>query len=234
MSVTDDTGRTDSPESISRRRVLTGAGAAVAGAAALGAAGVDVAVAADGSRVAVSHVGTVAVEFRARIEQSAGEAFVSYGYLTRVAGLAAKDLFAGTPSDATALFTAYATGRLVARTSDQSVHALDIKGTLDVYQRRTAGATFGSPDSFRQGRRVATYDLRLQDVLTVFAPAKGLPTLVGDMRQTSDRKLAEPHSDQRFGSDGRRLRLDATGIGTLTNPVALDALLEIAGGWTSV
>lgn len=221
-------------DGISRRRVLTGAGAAVAGAATVGTVGADLAEAADASRVGVSHVGTSAVEFRARIQQSAGEAFISYGYLTKVAGLRRSDLFDGTPSDATALFTAYATGHLVARTSDQSVHALDIAGTLEVHQRKSAGASFGSPDSFRAGRRIATYRLRLQDVLTVFAPAKGLPTLAGDMRQTESRGLAAPLSGRTFGADGRRLRMAATGIGTLTNPVALDAELEIAGNWTSV
>lgn len=233
MSATDQ-HLSSSADGISRRRILTGAGAAVAGAAALGTAGVGVAEAVDTSRVAVSHVGTSAVEFRARIQQSAGESFLSFGYLTKVAGLALSDLFAGTPSDTTALFTAYATGHLVARTSDQSVHALDIAGTLEVRQRKTPGASFGSPGSFRTGRLVATYRLRLQDVLTVFAPAKGLPTLAGDMRQTASRGLAAPLSGRTFGADGRRLRMAATGIGTLTNPVALDAELEIAGSWTSV
>jgi hypothetical protein len=234
MSVTD---QDPEPAPISRRRVLTGAGAAVAGAAAVGAAGVagaDVALAADSSRVALSHRGTIAVEFRGRIEQSQGQSFVSYGYLTRVAGLTQHNLFTGAPGETTALFTAYATGRLAARTSDQSVHALDIVGSLDVHQRQSPGASFASPDSFRAGRRVATYAMRLQDVLTVFAPAKGLPTLVGDMRQTGSRKLAAPLGGKRFGEDGARLRMDATGIGTLTDPVALNALLEIAGSWTTV
>jgi hypothetical protein len=219
---------------ISRRAVLTGAGVAAAGAAAAVGVTAEAAVAADPSRVGLSHPGTVAVEFRGRIEQSQGESFVSYGYLTRVAGLSRTSLFRGEPSEATALFTAYATGRLAARTSDQVVHALDIVGTLDVHQRQTPGATFASPDSFRAGRRVATYALRLQDVLTVFAPAKGLPTLVGDMRQTRSRRLAAPSASKRFGEDGARLRMDATGLGTLTDPVALNALLEIAGSWTRV
>ena len=223
------------PSGISRRRVLTGAGAAVAGAATIaGTTAPDTACAADAARTGLSHPGTVAVEFRGRIEQSQGEAFVSYGYLTRVTGLGRAALFTGTPSEATALFTAYATGHLAARTSDQVVHALDIVGSLEVRQRQSPGATFADPASFRAGRRVATYALRLQDVLTVFAPAKGLPTLVGDMRQTGSRQLAAPLGGRRFGERGTRLRMDATGMGTLTDPVSVDALLEIAGSWTTV
>lgn len=229
-------GSDETAPGISRRRVLTGAGLAVAGGAGMAAGVAAPAQAADPSVVSTAATGTVAVEFRGRIEQSgsAGESFVSYGYLTRVAGLKVHDLFRGTPSTSTALFTAYATGHLVTRLLDQSVHALDIVGSLTVHQRTSPGADFASPGSFAIGRRVATYNLRLQDVLAVFAPARGLPTLTGDMHQTRARHLHAPLAGRTFGADGRRLRMFATGLGTLTDPVTLNALLEIAGTWTVV
>ena len=79
---------------------------------------------------------------------------------------------------------------------------------------------------------LARYDMTLQDVLAVYATAKGLPTLTGDMRQTTAAALSGPLSGSRFGRAGTRLRLFATGLGTLTNPVTLNAQLEIAGNWS--
>jgi hypothetical protein len=114
-----------------------------------------------------------------------------------------------------------------------SVHALDIVGTLTVYQRRSPGADFDHPNSFRDGRAVAEFALVLQDVLTVFAPATGLPTLTGDMRQTSAATLGAGLSGMHFGVVKQRLRLFATGLGMLTDPKTLNAELEIAGNWTA-
>jgi predicted PhzF superfamily epimerase YddE/YHI9 len=82
------------------------------------------------------------------------------------------------------------------------------------------------------GTPVARYDLTLQDVLAVYATAKGLPTLTGDMRQTAADALSGPLSGFRFGRVGTRLRMFATGLGTLTDPVTLNAQLEIAGNWS--
>src|SRR5262245_34191550 len=114
--------------SISRRQVLT-AGLAAAGAASIGVAPA----AAAGRPVAETQPGTTAAEFRARFAQTGptGERFTAYGYLTAADGATDGDLFQGAPlSDTTALLTAYAEGNLVRRTVDQSVHSLDIEGTL--------------------------------------------------------------------------------------------------------
>jgi hypothetical protein len=186
--------------------------------------------------VATGPQGGTVVEFRGRITQSgsSGETFLSYGFLTRLAGATAADLFADTQTTVgTALLTLYATGRLTARVLDQSVHALDIRGDLTVYQRGHAGADFDDPDSFTQGSPVARFDLTLQDVLAVFAPAQGIPTLTGDMRQTDAGTLHAGLSGSRFGRRGQRLRLFATGLGRLVDPVTLNAQLEIAGNWAA-
>lgn len=219
---------------LSRRQILAAAGLAA------GAGLVPAEAATDPDRrsgrrvVGIGPEGATAVEFRARLAQTGdtGEHFVAYGYLTAAQGAADDDLFAAqVQSDGTALWTAHAVGGLVRRTVDQSVHALDIEGTMTIYQRDAPGATFALPDSFQIGKPVARFAISLQDIVTVFAPGKGIPTLNGDMEQT----LADVLSGQQgrvFGRVGSRARLFATGLGTLLDAVRLNSQLEIAGHWT--
>jgi len=219
---------------LSRRQVMTATAAAAAG---VGMAGVPAtADAATGApAVSLGEPGTTTVEFRGRITQSgsSGQSFTGYGYLIRATQAKNSDLFDGTPpSELTALLTMYATGDLKARVLDMSVHSLDIAGALTVYQRSQPGASFKDPSSFRVGAPVARYDLTLQDVLAVYAAAMGLPTLTGDMRQTTAHALSGPLAGQTFGRVGTRLRLFATGLGILTDPKTLNAQLEIAGNWS--
>jgi hypothetical protein len=65
----------------------------------------------------------------------------------------------------------------------------------------------------------------------VFAPARGIPTLSGDMVQTDSASLTG-QGGKRFGRPGLTARMLATGIGTLVDPVTLNAVLEIGGNWT--
>ena len=228
-----DTGSGAAPQSrISRRQVMT-ASAVVAG---VGLASVPARAEAGtgGQAVSLGEPGTTTVEFRGRVTQSgsSGQSFTSFGYLIRASHADDSGLFDGTPiSEATALLTAYATGDLQTRTVDMSVHALDIVGTTTVYQRKQPGASFDDPSSFRVGTPVARYDMTLQDVLTVFAPDTGLPTLTGDMLQTAAHALSGPLAGQTFGRRGTRLRFFATGLGHRTDP-APNAQLEIAGNWS--
>lgn len=185
--------------------------------------------------VSLGERGTTTVEFRGRIKQSgsSGQTFTSYGYLIRATHAKESGVFAGNPhNESTALLTAYATGRLTARVLDMSVHSLDIVGVMTIYQRSHPGADFSHPASFRVGTPVARYNMTLQDVLSVFAPGQGLPTLTGDMKQTAAHVLSGPLAGHQFGRTGTRLRFFATGLGTLTNPVTLNAQLEIAGNWS--
>jgi hypothetical protein len=190
---------------------------------------------AGGQAVSLGERGTTTVEFRGRVTQSgsSGQSFTSYGYLIRASNADESGLFAGTPaSETTALLTAYATGDLQARVTDVSVHSLDIVGTMTIYQRSQPGASFDDPSSFQVGMAVASYDMTLQDVLTVFLPGQGLPTLTGDMLQTAAARLSGPLAGQKFGRQGARLRFFATGLGTLTDPAKPNSQLEIAGNWS--
>lgn len=243
MDSKDDPGiRSTDVESavrLSRRQALTAAGALVAGTS-VGSAG-DATAAVDargaGRPLAFAQQPANAVEFQARFLQTgaSGEEFAAFGYLTRVAGATESDLFAGAlRKETTALFTAYAEGRMVQRTIDQSVHGMDIVGTLTVYQRASPGASFDTPESFRIGVAVARYDVRLQDILTVILPGKGVPTLNGEMRQTASDGLIGSVTGQRFGHVGSRARFHATGLGTLIDPARLNSVLEMAGNWMIV
>jgi hypothetical protein len=217
----------ESPSGTTRRTVLGSAGVA----AGLGFAA-PASAATDAGGVARGRPGETVVEFRGRITQSgsSGETFESNGFLTAIAGVATDDLFAGSPyAVGTALFTVRATGELKARVLDHSVHALDIAGELSVHRRSAPGADWPDDGSFTSGAVLARYDLTLQDVLTVFATAQGLPTLTGEMHQTAAGRLPGKGT---FGSPGTLLRMFATGIGTLTNPITLNADLEIAGNWS--
>jgi hypothetical protein len=229
----------DAPDSGERggltRRNLVAAG--VAGGLGVGlATSPDSAAAAGSGDASHGPRGSTVVEFRGRITQSgsSGQTFTSLGFLTKVSHIARAHLFDGSPhSVSTALLTAVASGDLRARVLDMSVHALDIVGTMTIYQRRHGGADFADPESFQVGHVVARYDLVLQDVLTVYAPASGLPTLTGDMTQTKAGALTGPLAGKTFGQRGARLRMFATGLGQLTDPVTLNAQLEIAGNWST-
>jgi hypothetical protein len=218
---------------LSRRQVMTAS--AVAAGVGLASIPAQADAAAGGQAVSLGVSGTTTVEFRGRVTQSgsSGQSFTSYGYLIRASNADDSGLFAGPPpSETTALLTAYATGDLQARVTDMSVHSLDIVGTMTIYQRSQPGASFDDPSSFQAGTPVASYDMTLQDVLTVFAPGQGLPTLTGDMLQTAAATLSGPLAGQKFGRQGAQLRFFATGLGTLTDPIAPNSQLEIAGNWS--
>jgi hypothetical protein len=226
------TGSGSAPKGrLSRRQVMTAS--AVAAGVGLASIPAQADATAGGQAVSLGVSGTTTVEFRGRVTQS-GDSFISYGYLIRASNAGDNALFSdpATPSDTTALLTAYATGDLLARVTDMMVHALDIVGTLTIYQRSQPGASFDDPSSFQVGTAVASYDMTLQDVLTVFAPLQGLPTLTGDMLQTAAAALSGPLAGQKFGRQGARLRFFATGLGALTDPTPPNSQLEIAGNWS--
>jgi hypothetical protein len=224
----------DATGGMSRRQLLT------AGLAAAGAGLTSVPASAHGENgplgpVGVAESGSTAVEFRAHLTQTGptGEHFVAFGYLTRVEGASDSLLFGGaTPGETTALLTAYASGDLSRRVHDGSVHSIDIEGTLTIYERPVSGASWDDPDSFKFGDPVATFAVDLLDVLTVFAPGQGLPTLNGDLEQTWAGHL-NGRRGPKFGQVGSRSRLLATGLGTLTNAASLNAVFEMGGNWST-
>lgn len=223
-----------SAHGVSRREVLTGAGILAAGVGLAGAPAPAEAGSDDEKGViGVAKPGVNAGEFHSWILQSGpnGEAFVSFGFITKLAGLDDDDLFAGAVHDeTTALLTVYSDGDLQQRVFGQNVHTLDVVGTLTIYQRNVPGASASDPASFQVGTPVARFAVTLQDVLTVFAPGRGLPTLSGDMRQTDAGRLLG--IGKPFGRKGLVARVLATGLGQRPNPATFDTQFEMAGNWT--
>ena len=154
------------------------------------------------------------------------------GYVSGGAGLDGGDLFSdpSSHSEATALTTISASGQVVSRAVNNGVFVLDVQGVLDVYRLASPGATFADLSSFSQGAKLASFDLVLQDVLTVIATDTGIPTLAGLATQ----KLVPGLRPGRFGRPGQRLRLEAAGIGHRSDATAPKAALSIAGNLTVV
>jgi len=221
-------------EGVSRRRVISGAGLALATglAAGTGAAivGAPLAGASDGQAIATGQPGTTALEFVCRIAQE-GTDFSGLGYLTQVAGVDPDTLFTdpGQRDVTHALVVATATGTLVARSVDGAVHALDIVGDLDIFLRRSGGASFADRRTFTTSQQLASYALKLQDVLTVIAPQTGLPVLNGTAEQVDVGTIG----GRRFGRNGQDLRFAANGTGSRTDTKPdlsnVSAQLTIAG-----
>jgi hypothetical protein len=208
--------------------VLGGAGIAAGAVAATVVVGTTPA-GADATGIATGLPGTIALEIVAQIAQNGAE-LVAGGYVSGGAGLGDNDLFSdpSNHSELTSLMTVSAAGEVVARAVNNGVFVLDVHGTLDVFQRQAPGASFDDLASFAQGNKLASFDLVLQDVLTVIAPNTGIPTLAGLATQN-----VGPRSS-RFGRPGQRLRLEATGLGTRSDATAPTAALSIAGNLTVV
>ena len=201
---------------VSRRRVLGGAGVALAGGLAASAVIAPAATAATDTAtdaVAAGGAGSTAFEFLCRIGQN-GVNFSGVGYLTAVAGIDGEELFTPGPRDeGHARLVATAEGTLVARSVDGVVHALDIEGRLDVYLLSDGGASFEHPVTFKSDQQLAGYTLELQDVLTVIAPNVGLPVLNG----TAQQDVVGTYAGRRFGRNRLALRFIANGLGRRTD-----------------
>src|SRR3954447_26112939 len=221
---------------VSRRRMLAGLGGAAAAGIAAGsiqpAEAAEVEAAKASGEVGVAPLLRSATMLVGRIDQNGGN-FVAYGFLTLVAGLSDRELFSsrGDPlSESTAHFTFHATASLVQRSAiDNQVFVLDVVGRLNHYYQASPAANFGDPSSFARGKRIATSELKLQDVLTTIAPNEGIPTLEGPVRQLSAARFRHGGRQVRFGHRNLRTRLFATGRGTRTNPTKPVVRLSIAG-----
>jgi hypothetical protein len=223
---------------MTRRALLTGAGRAAAIGSALSAGSSLVAstpAEAAGDLVAEGAKGLTTLEFVARVEQD-GTTLSGVGYLTSVARLDPASLFTDPDarSEATARFTATAAATLISRSVLDNVFVIDAEGALTIRLPDPPGADFAQPDSFATGLVVAVYDFTLQDILTVIAPDRGIPTIAGDLRQRESAVFVLDGHRYRFGRPNLRLRLEATGLGVRTDAAAPRATLTIAGNVVTV
>ena len=148
------------------------------------------------------------IEFIGRSDQN-GNQITHYGYLTHVPGLPDSELFfdPNVRTEATARITYSGTTTLNSRhVLGNIITTATSPGTLTFYVRASGGASFATPASFAVGTPVATLLLRYYNVLNVQgANAGGQQTGIAS-------------ASARATGIGLRLRIDATGQGTLINP----------------
>ena len=142
---------------------------------------------------------------------------------------AAGDLFAGSPpAVGTALFTAHATGELE-RPRPRPVRPLpDIVGELTSTAGPHPGPTGWIPAP-SQRHLVARYDAHPAGRARGVRPGDGLPTFTGEMRQTFAGRVGRGGGS---AASHACCGCSRPGLGTLIDPVTLNADLEIAGNWS--
>lgn len=215
------------PRRTSRRDVLRTAAAG----AALTAGGIVLpsAAAATSGPGSPTAKGATAFAFVGRIDQD-GSDFRGYAYLTEVAGVPDEALFDGQidRSEEVAQLTIAGDVTLERRSILGNVFVLDAVGSLAIRLLDIPGADFADPASFTAGAVVARYSATLHDVLTVIGPNEGIPTLSGELDQTTAADFTLAGKRYRIGSRGTRLILDGTGHGVRTDPDAPRSNIDLA------
>jgi hypothetical protein len=215
-------------ESMDPGHGVTRRAALAAGAGGLAVAGMaPTAASAAERRLAEPRNGTAAAEVFGDIAQD-GTALAGYGYLTRLAGLTDTALFTGARTEAGARFTFAASAQLRDRFLRGSLIVAIGTGTVSFYLDE-GGGDFAVPGTFSDGRRIAMFSARFQNVLTVTGPNQALTTIEGELLQRQARPFSLASRRWRLGHRGLRLQLSVTGPGTRTDPTIPRAVFNVAG-----
>ena len=190
---------------------------------------------------AVTEIGSGTYQFVGRIDQE-GLDFTSYGYVYDIEGVAPQALFsdadAVNASEATAHFTYYATAELTARAvitdSARAIFPLDSVGEITYYYQDSPSASFDDPQSFMQGTAVTTATVRMQDILTVQAPNRGLAVGNGVFSVMSAQPFTFAGETVRFGRQGKSYRISTMGDAVRTDPLIPESSVLLAGDAASV
>ena len=161
--------------------------------------------------------GQAAFEFVSQIDQSNFDLVIS-GYLTHVNGVSSDALFVeGTNpaerNEAVAYFTFQATGSIYSRSVLESIFNTNAQMTLTIYYHETPAATFADTTTFAAGTPVATYSIRLQNILNVQSPDVGIALSAGDGIQTESVPFQLNGQETQFGQVDMTLRFNAFGQG---------------------
>ena len=188
----------------------------------------------DVREVGVGVSGTSSYRFAGRIDQE-GAAFTGYGYVYDMQGLNAGQLFSDpiNTSETTAYFTYYATATLTSRAimtdATRAVFALDSVGSITFYYNMTPTASFGNPQSFATGTPIANASLRLQDVLNVQSPNRGVAESHGEFSTLTATPFQFGNEILRFGEAGLVHRVSTFGEGLRTDPLIPRSSVLLAG-----
>ena len=170
-----------------------------------------------------------AFEYIGVIEQ-VGPALSATGYLTRVAGLTASQLFtSATTNESTATFTFVGSASLTSHVNLGNVFLSGAPGQISVYYNPTGGATFGNPASFQQGTLVARLDVRFLNSLTVIGTNLGVSTGTAHGWQSTAATFTIDSASYRFGTPGITHDMTLPGRGDRTAPAPPVATFQFSG-----
>jgi hypothetical protein len=184
--------------------------------------------------VTVTGIGMGSYQFAGRIDQD-GLAFVGYGYLYDVQGIAPQALFSDplNPSESTAYLTYYATATLSSRAvvtdSTRGIFALDSVGEITYYHQATPTASFDNPASFAYGTPVTTATVRFQDVLSVQGANRGLAAGNGEFAMLTAEEFTLGGQTVRLGLPGRAYQVSTWGDAVRTEAVIPQSSVLLAG-----
>jgi hypothetical protein len=213
-------------DDVTRRGLLAGAGGLAAGGALAEAA---TAQAPKPRALGIAGPGRNAVEVIGALVQD-GDDLTGHGYLTRIAGLSDALLYASDQRGAaTARFTFSSSVRVVSLLVQGSVFVATGVGTIDFFLDPDGGGDFAAPATFADGTRIARYDARFQNVLTVIAPDKAVIALEGELVQRQAPRFTLAGRRYRLGRRRLRERLSVKGLGTRTDATVPRAVFDVAG-----
>lgn len=184
----------------------------------------------------VSEIGSGSYQFVGRIDQE-GINFTAYGYVYDIEGVAPEELFSDSDavnaSESTAHFTYYATAELTSRAvitdTNRAIFPLNSVGEITYYYQDSPSASFSDPQSFIQGTAVTTATIRMQDVLTVQAPNRGLAIGTGELSVSSTEPFTFGEDLVRFARPGKSYRISTMGDAIRTDPVTPESSVLLAG-----
>lgn len=244
---------------LTRRRLVGALGGAAVAAATLPrmAAGSEAAAewetteAATGPRIlGAGATGRAVAGLIGRVAQ-VGVELTAVGYLTSLRGLKDFQLFTvprgtdfqdpNSSDEGQARFTFHsvteigslsATGRPGGAAGDLGTIVANAAGALGIYYRAGGGADFDDPESFRQGKQIATFACSFQDNLTLQPPdflTLASVALSGTLVQGSAQNFGIGGKQSRIAAAGALRALAATGWGELTDPDEPRSTLWLSG-----
>jgi hypothetical protein len=170
------------------------------------------ALAAPPSPVGVVPTGRPAIEVVGQSLQS-GDAFVTVGYVTHLAGVPDAQLFSDPAirDEKHARLVFADQSAVTARSTLQNQFVLTLSGATTMRWQTTPSSSFANPASFLAGRAVAVFRTRTHDVVNAIAPNSGIATAVEELSQRTAKKIPVSGKSRPLGKVGMHLRLDGTG-----------------------
>jgi hypothetical protein len=182
------------------------------------------------SVVGTAAKGLSAAEYIGVIQQN-GPEFSAVGYLTYVNGLNPADLYTNpnAPGASTARFTFSGTAILESRAQIGAVTQLSAVGPLTIYFNVLGGATFDDPTCFSSGIEIATFDMRLSNILVVIAPNQGVSSATSDAKQQTAQRFVLNGKRLQFGHPQLIQRVTLFGGATRSQAEPPVSIIEFAG-----